>query len=326
MAEYRIDEEWKGARLDRFVRSIFPGMPFHAAQALIRKRKVLLNGKKATGTDKLVTGDTVSVKESVKRIGQNKNDEITDLTGIRKRFGSIGKKIPVLYEDDTILAIDKPSGLVVQPGNESHLGSLLDLLEYLRLEQSAETLSGGNPADGDPAPPTPGNQTAFRYTPVHRLDRGTSGVLIVAKTRQEARTLSREFASGTIEKIYLAIVAGSPTKKSGRIENPLETTKDQMSDTILSDSGKRAVTDFIVLREITKNRSLLEIRIGTGRTHQIRAHMASIGHPIVGDRQYGITNDPGNIRLKLHSWKTILDHPEKGRIELTAPEPADFRR
>ncbi|MCK4538295.1 MAG: RluA family pseudouridine synthase, partial [Candidatus Krumholzibacteria bacterium] len=165
----------------------------------------------------------------------------------------------------------------------------------------------------------------FRYTPVHRLDRGTSGVLVVAKTRQEARILSREFASGTVEKIYLAVVEGRPEKKSGRIEKPLKTSKDRISDTALSDSGKRAITDFRVLREMPKNRSLLEIRIGTGRTHQIRAHMASIGYPVAGDRQYG-SKDPGKIRLMLHSWKTILDHPEKGRIELIAPEPADFRR
>ncbi|MCK4538296.1 MAG: hypothetical protein KAV42_05810, partial [Candidatus Krumholzibacteria bacterium] len=122
MTDHKIDGEWNGARLDRFVRSIFPGMPFHAAQALIRKRKILLNGKKATGTDKLTTGDIVSVAESVKSIKTRRDSGMPDSTGIRKRFGSIGKKIPVLYEDDSILAIDKPSGLVVQPGNESQLG------------------------------------------------------------------------------------------------------------------------------------------------------------------------------------------------------------
>ena len=317
MTDHTIDGEWNGARLDRFVRSIFPGMPFHAAQALIRKRKILLNGKKATGTDKLTTGDIVRVDESVKNLSpRSKENETPDLAGIRKRFGSIGKKIQVLYEDDSILAIDKPSGLVVQPGNESQLGSLLDLLEYYRLEHSV----------GNSTSPATGNQTAFRYTPVHRLDRGTSGVLIVAKTRQEARILSREFAAGTIEKIYLAVVEGRPGKKTGRIENPLKTSKDKTSDTALSESGKRAVTDFRVIREMSKNRSLLEIRIGTGRTHQIRVHMASIGHPVAGDSQYGSTKDPGSSRLMLHSWKTIFDHPEKGRIELTAPEPADFRR
>ncbi|MBU8923200.1 MAG: RluA family pseudouridine synthase [Bacteroidales bacterium] len=308
MTDHMIDVEWDGARLDRFVRSIFPGMPFHAAQALIRKRKILLNGKKATGTDKLKTGDIVKVDESVKSIKPHKDGGMHNSTDIRKRFGSIGKEIPVLYEDDSILVIDKPSGLVVQPGNESQLGSLLDLLEYYRLEHSAE------------------NRTTFRHTPVHRLDRGTSGVLIVAKTRQEARILSREFAAGSIEKIYLAIVEGRPEKKSGRIENPLKTSKDKISDTALSKSGKRAVTDFRILREMPKDRSLLEIRIGTGRTHQIRAHMASIGHPVAGDRQYGSTKGQGSSRLLLHSWKTIFDHPEKGRIELTAPEPTDFRQ
>ena len=174
----------------------------------------------------------------------HKDDGMHNSADIRKRFGSVGKEIPVLYEDDSILVIDKPSGLVVQPGNESQLGSLLDLLEYYRLEHSAE------------------NRTTFRHTPVHRLDRGTSGVLIVAKTRQEARILSREFAAGTIEKIYLAVVEGRPAKKTGRIENPLKTSKDKISDTALSESGKRAVTDFRVLREMSKGRSLLEIRIG----------------------------------------------------------------
>jgi 23S rRNA pseudouridine1911/1915/1917 synthase len=165
----------------------------------------------------------------------------------------------------------------------------------------------------------------FPYTPVHRLDRLTSGALIVAKTRIAARALSRALSRGDVGKTYLAVVEGIPADARGEISGPLVTVKGARSHSTVAPEGKEARTTYRVVKTLGGNRTLLEISMHAGRTHQIRAHLASIGHPIVGDKEYGATSSSGG-RLLLHAWKLRFDHPMTGRhIAATAKMPDEFR-
>lgn len=309
MKRYTITDEWAGARIDRLVRALHPAMPFHAVQTLLRRGKVVLNGEKVTGNTRLAVGDTVEFLEA----GTGELPRHHEKDGItRHEWGSIGEEIAVLYEDDEVLVVDKPPGIVVQPGNRKELGSLLDLLEAYRLQQAAPE---GEPSENaEPAP--------FPYTPVHRLDRETSGALVVAKTRHAARALSRAFASGDVEKRYLALVEGVPAEERGAISTPLRVEKKRRSTARYREDGKAAETSYSLVRSTGGGRSLLEVRITTGRTHQIRAHLAGIGHAIAGDRRYGTGGRPEK-NLHLHAWKIVFPHPRSGAaVEATAPPPA----
>ncbi|HUV37371.1 MAG TPA: RluA family pseudouridine synthase [Patescibacteria group bacterium] len=334
---YVITEEWAGARIDRLVRALHPATPFGVIQTLLRKGKVTLNGKKARGGARLAAGDIVEIRERPERAGtrpavrpssgraaalpRSPAEAIRTAppgtrsavagTG-RREWGAIGAEIPILYEDDDVLVIDKPGGLVVQPGNRRDLGSLLDLLEVYHAKQAVP--KRGTDRDADLPP--------FPYTPVHRLDRETSGVLVIAKTRRAARTLSDAFSTGRVEKRYLALVEGTPSPGSGSISLPLRVMKGRHSTAEPVAGGKRAETRYLLLRTTSGGQSLLEVRIATGRTHQIRAHLASLGHPVAGDRRYGEGKRPPGTRLCLHAWKITFPRPGgRGTVEATAPPP-----
>ena len=384
MKKYTVTGEWEGSRLDRFVRSILPHLSFPAAQGLVRRKDVLLNGKKAGGAARLSVGDVVEVRFPAAKDeneegrgraaqgGASNEEPRMELNGasgeeprtargeqaaraneLSRRFGLIGQGIPIIFEDGHILAIDKPAGLPVQPGNKKELGCLLDLLEIYRASGKARggrRRAGAAPERGssrDPRPSGRANSPAedpidsFHYTPAHRLDSPTSGLLLVAKTRKAARGLAEAFSTGKVEKKYLAVVEGIPREKSGRIDTKLETIKGIDSTSAPSRGGRDAVTTYKVLKSTRRGRSMLEIKISTGRTHQIRAHMASIGHPVAGDVKYGPgagpakgarntshpweKDRPTRGRLMLHSWKIAFTHPETGeRVRLTSAPPDDF--
>jgi RluA family pseudouridine synthase len=306
MKRFTIVREWQGSRLDRFIRASFPGTPFSVTQILLRKGLIFLNGVKASGSVRLKAGDIVAVNIAE----AEENGRSKQICPPRSKGASgIGSGIPVLYEDDMLLVIGKPAGLVVQPGNRAERGSLLDLLEAYRLKRREE----------QPEP-------RFPFTPVHRLDRQTSGALIVAKTRPAARALSKAISHGEVLKIYLAVVEGIPTERSGEISTPLATRKGVRSHSVTAPEGKTARTSYSLLKKLRGRRALLEVSIRTGRTHQIRVHLASIGHPIAGDKEYGASSSSGS-KLRLHSWKLKFRHPETGApIAVTASPPADFER
>jgi RluA family pseudouridine synthase len=306
----RVTDDWTGSRLDRFVKAARPALSFPVIQTLIRKGKILLNGEKAPGRARLKDGDIVEVRlrrdaPDDPRGGRDAGDE-----GPAERFGEIGAEIPVLFEDDDLLVIDKPAGIPSQPGNRGELGSVLDLLRsYFSPEER-----------------NPGGPRQFEASPVHRLDMGTSGVLVIAKTRRAARVMSRALAEGRAVKTYLAVVEGVPCSCSGTIDTPLSTEKGESSRSVPDPSGRPTVTHYSVLRELPGGRTLLEIRIETGRTHQIRAHMLSAGHPVSGDPVYGGGKGrPGPGRMMLHAWKVSLPHPVTGKtIEFVAPPSPQF--
>jgi 23S rRNA pseudouridine1911/1915/1917 synthase len=213
--------------------------------------------------------------------------------------------IEILYEDASVIALNKPAGLVVHAGAGTHSGTLVN-----RLVHHFQSLSQ---VGGDQRPGI-----------VHRLDRGTSGVLLVARTDVAHRALAEQFSGRTTEKTYLALVEGRVNADSGRITKPI--TRDPAHRTRMTarlEHGRDALTDYRVLQRFEKF-TYLEVRIGTGRTHQIRAHLASIKHPVAGDKLYGAQSAE---RIFLHAWRIRFDSPATSeRISVEAPLPEDLQR
>jgi len=214
----------------------------------------------------------------------------------------------VVFEDEHLMVVDKPAGVVVHPA-PGHRGPTL-----------AGALAGR--AAGGPDLERPGI--------VHRLDRDTSGLLVVAKSEEAYAALRRMMRAREITREYLALVAGRPATESATIDAPIG--RDRVRRTVAStrtDQGRAAVTHFRVLERLRRT-TLLCVRLETGRTHQIRAHMAAIGHPICGDRQYGGANCGKRIGLErqfLHSARIMFRHPLSGEpVQCESKPPVDLRR
>ena len=221
--------------------------------------------------------------------------------------------IAVVYEDEDIIVIDKQPGLVVHPAPGHDDGTLVNALLFHC--PSLRDVGGMS-----------------RPGIVHRLDRDTSGLIVAAKTPAAMSALARAFAThDAVEKTYLAVCRGRPELDSGRIENMIgRHPVDRKRMAIVERDGRRAVTNWRVVRPAKEGRFLFECRIETGRTHQIRVHLASIGCPVVGDAVYGKPAldkllDPPPARQMLHAWRLALWHPTASRrMEFEAPLPDDF--
>jgi 23S rRNA pseudouridine1911/1915/1917 synthase len=201
--------------------------------------------------------------------------------------------LEVLYQDDDVIAINKPAGMVVHAGAGRHSGTLVNALVH-----RFGKLSG---VGGD-----------LRPGIVHRLDRLTSGVILVAKTDAAHRHLAEQFSNRNIEKIYLALVHGRLKTDRGQITKPI--ARDpirRVRMTAKSATGRQAITEYKVLRHF-EGYSYLEVRIGTGRTHQIRVHLASLGHPVAGDKLYGAPPATRLARFFLHAHRIIFTSPTTG--------------
>jgi 23S rRNA pseudouridine1911/1915/1917 synthase len=211
----------------------------------------------------------------------------------------------VLYEDDDVIAIDKPAGMVVHAGAGVHSGTLVNALVH-----RFDRLSG---VGGD-----------LRPGIVHRLDRFTSGVLLVAKTDASHRKLADQFAGREIEKIYLTLVHGKIEAESGRIDRPI--ARDpvrRIRMTTRIDEGRAAWSAYRVLRRF-HGFTFLEVKIGTGRTHQIRVHLASIGHPVAGDTVYGAPKQDRG-RFFLHAHRIRFHQPSSDEeVVVVSPLPPDL--
>ncbi len=214
----------------------------------------------------------------------------------------------ILLEDEHLLVVDKPAGMVVHPGAGVSEGTLV--------QELAGKLAGG------PEPERPGV--------VHRLDRDTSGLLVLARSEPVHAALQQAIRDREIEREYLALVDGRPGSRSGTIDAPIG--RDRSNRTVMStrtDKPRRAVTHFEVIEELA-GRSLLRVKLETGRTHQIRAHMLAIGHPVCGDQAYGGRGCGRQLDLKrqfLHSSRLVFSHPvTREIIECESKPPADLHR
>ena len=220
--------------------------------------------------------------------------------------------LSVVFEDDDIVVVDKPAGMVVHPAPGHFSGTLVNALLHH-------------------CPGLAGIGGVARPGIVHRLDQDTSGLIVVAKTEAAMSALARAFASHVaVEKTYLAVCHGAPRLDSGRVENLIgRHPVDRKRMAVVDRNGKRAVTNWRVLRRMGPL-SLVECRIETGRTHQIRVHMASLGCPIVGDAVYGKPAldrklTPAPARQMLHAWRLALRHPTTGEpLRFESPVPSDL--
>jgi 23S rRNA pseudouridine1911/1915/1917 synthase len=272
-----------GQRLDHYLHAQFPQLSRSRIQSWIKDGRVLLDRAPAKVSALLREGAAIEVSPA-------------DLPPLKAEPEDL--PVEILYEDAAVIAIYKPAGLVVHAGAGAHSGTLVNRLVH---HFSSLSRAGGE----------------LRPGIVHRLDRGTSGVLLVARTDAAHRALASQFAGRTVEKTYLALVEGRITADTGRVTTPI--ARDPVRRTRMTarlGRGREAITEFRVLRRFEKF-TYLEVRIGTGRTHQIRAHLASIGHPVAGDRLYGAK---AGERFFLHAWRIGFISPATGqRIAVEAP-------
>ncbi len=294
MAEqvWRVSEPER--RLDLFVARVCQGLSRSAAQRLIAEGRIWVNGALAQAGQRLRPGDEVMI------LLPPPEDERPQPEAV---------PLAILYEDAHLLVVNKPAGMATHPGAGRRTGTLVNAL----LAHRPEIASVG--AD----PSRPGI--------VHRLDRETSGVLVVAATEAALRALQAQFRRGKVEKRYLALAYGHVTPAQAAIEAPLGRDPLHRQRMAVLPEGRRARTEYRLLRAF-EGCSLLEVRLRTGRTHQIRVHLASIGHPVVGDRTYGPRRQAiGAPRQFLHAWRLAFDHPATGqRMAFEAPLPADLRQ
>jgi 23S rRNA pseudouridine1911/1915/1917 synthase len=281
----------QGKRLDHFLQEQLRDYSRSRLQSWVKDGRVQVDGVVAKVSQLLATGQRVDVQPAAM---VPLKAEAEDLP------------IDVLYEDDAVLAIHKPSGLVVHAGAGNHDGTLVNRLvhHFGKLSQ----------VGGDMRPGI-----------VHRLDKDTSGVLLVARTDQAHRALAEQFASRTIEKTYLALVRGSVRDETGRVTKPV--ARDPVRRTRMTcglGHGRSALTEYRVMQRFDKM-TYLEVQIGTGRTHQIRVHLASLAHPVVGDVVYGVAKQPDAPRLFLHAHRITFDSPAAGKVTVEAPLPGTLR-
>jgi 23S rRNA pseudouridine1911/1915/1917 synthase len=210
--------------------------------------------------------------------------------------------LAVIYEDEQLIVLDKPAGVVVHPTYKNTSGTLLNaVLWRVRDRPDAQ----------------PGILT--------RLDKGTSGVVIIALTPIGHATLQRDAAAGRVVKEYLALVRGTPDPPAGRVVLPLGRDSADRRRVVVRDDGQHCETRYETIGQASPGRSLLRCTLVTGRTHQIRVHLAASGHPIIGDSLYG-EPDASMARQALHAWRVTLLHPAtRQRLEIEAPIPLDIR-
>lgn len=289
--QFTISPEEAGERLDRWLAAHVEGLSRARIQALIASGDILRNGTPTRPSETLRAGDILAVRvPEPEPLAELQPEDIP---------------LAILHEDSDLLVLNKPAGLVVHPGAGNDTGTLVHaLLHHCR------DLSGIGGVE--------------RPGIVHRLDKETSGCLVIAKNDLAHQALAAQFAARTTEKIYLAIVAGTPKQKTGIIDKPIDrhAINRQMMTIAKPGKGRDAVTHYKVLAS-ADGLSLVECRPKTGRTHQIRVHLKHLGHPIVGDPVYG---KRGKFeRHLLHAWQLAFDHPRTGeRLACTAPVPADF--
>jgi 23S rRNA pseudouridine1911/1915/1917 synthase len=298
-----VDQAAQGLRLDVWLASRLPDLSRARIQALIADGHVLLDGRAVRASSRLRAGQSVRIDVPA---------------AVPARPGPEDIPLAIVYEDAHLLVVDKPAGLVVHPGAGRQTGTLVNAL--LHRVQNLSGIGG-----------------VLRPGIVHRLDRGTSGLLVVAKDDQTHRGLARQFAGRTVEKVYEAVVLGVPQPSRGVIESPIgrdPVHRKRMS--ARAPRGRQARTTYEVV-EALDGAARVRVRIHTGRTHQVRVHLASIGHPLAGDQVYGGRRSPacrspearGALmhfgRPALHAALLAFTHPVSGAaLRLESPLPADL--
>lgn len=283
--ELRVAEAQAGMRLDRFLAD--PIGSRARAQALIDRGRVRVDGRLAPKRHLVLAGELVEVDPA---------GDVSQAEAVDVPFG-------IAYEDDHLVVVDKPAGVVVHPARGNWTGTL------------AQALAGRGAGGDEP----------WRAGIVHRLDRDTSGLLVVAKDDAVHRALKGLIASRRLRREYVALVDGHPPARSGTIDAPIgRHRRDRVLMSIDTDAPREARTHFEIER-LLPTATLLGVVLETGRTHQIRVHMAAIGHPVAGDRQYGVPGRFGLERQFLHARRLAFEHPvTSAAVDVGSPLPSDL--
>jgi len=302
--DFKVTPDAAGQRLDKFLRRRMENMPLSHLYKLVRTKKVRVNGARADIAQLLAPGDEITV-HVLQPIAPPPPKPAT----------AVGQDFKVLYEDEHILACDKPAGLAIHPGSGITGETLVDQARAYLERQGLQTPEG-----------------EFKPSPAHRLDRETSGVVVVAKTRQAMVRLTEMFTAGEADKTYLALAKGRFQKESGSID--LRLAERQQTFTSKQQRGVNMQQARTHWRKLAggPEATLLELTIETGRTHQIRRHLEAIGHPIVGDGKYGdfpfnrlAQRQWGLKRMFLHSQRLSLPHPvNRKRLVFVSPLPDEL--
>ena len=277
-----------GERLDRFLTEIEGVGSRSAAERLLAEGKVLVDGAARPKSHRLEGGERVEVELGPRPAG----------------LAPEPIELRIAWEDEHLLVVDKPAGLVVHPAAGHATGTLVHGL-------LAHAIAGGAEAE--------------RPGIVHRLDRDTSGLLVVARSEEAHRRLQRLIRRRELVREYLALVRGRPRSRAGRIEAPIgRDVRDPTRMSLDARVPRDAVTHFEVV-ELLRAHALLRVRLETGRTHQIRVHLAAIGLPVAGDPVYGVPGDLGLERQFLHAARVAFEHPLTGeRLDVSSPLPPDL--
>ena len=292
MKTFIVENEETGKRIDAYLAKKDNDISRVAVQRLIKEEKILVNDKKVKSSYKVQEGDSITVEEEQAKEIELKAQDIP---------------VEIIYEDSDIIVVNKPKGLVVHPGSGNPDGTLVNSLMNI----CKDSLSG---IGGE-----------IRPGIVHRLDKDTSGILVVAKNDKSHINLSEQIKNHEVEKTYIALVRGIVKENEATIDMPIGRSQKDRKKMAVGQNGKNAITNFKGIERFPQdNCTLLEVKIETGRTHQIRVHLSQIGYPVIGDNVYSNGKNKWGIEGQcLHSKSLKFKHPITGKemfLEARLPE------
>ncbi|MBI2518323.1 MAG: RluA family pseudouridine synthase [Opitutae bacterium] len=297
MTSYVVPPGSRRERADKVLAAAFPEHSRAAFQRALEAGLVQVDGKVIAQADDVRAGQTIEFSLPEAKPAELKPVDIP---------------LDVIFEDKHLIVLNKPSGMVVHPG----VGTGEDTLVHALLAHCAGELSGIGGVE--------------RPGIVHRIDKETTGLIVVAKNDTAHRALADQFAERALQKEYVALVSGVPKAESGTIDRGIARHPVHRHRMTTGEGGRPARTDWAVLEKFGTSASLVRCRIHTGRTHQIRVHLKSIGHPLLGDATYGwkqAPDSPKPPRVMLHAEHLVFSHPVNGKtMDLRAPLPEDFRQ
>jgi len=299
--QFTVADDDDGIRLDRWFKRHLPTANFNLVSRWARTGQLRLDGKRADPGDRITTGQVIRVPPEEPAKAPRPKRERAPLSQDQIDFATA----LVIHRDSQALVINKPPGLATQGGSGTteHVDGLLDALQF----------------DAESRPKL-----------VHRLDKDTSGALLLARTTRAAAAFSKSFSSRTARKIYWALVIGVPPVEQGEIDLPLAKQPGSGGEKMHVDQkeGAAARTRYRIIERAGNRAAWLELQPLTGRTHQLRVHLAAIGHPIVGDGKYGgkeaFLTGAISRKMHLHARRIRIDHPDQGRVDVTADLPEHF--